>query len=301
MSFEEFQDYIRENILIGWMPQAEVKLQEIKKNNGVVCCGLYIKEKGEKVSPYIYLEDYYAAFCSGDALETILEKIRSEYLWGMDHLASRPVELADFSKVKDAIIYRLVNYEKNREILLQCPFIQMNDLAVTFRWVAHMDEIGISTALISNRELMVWGISLPELLLTAEKNTSRLFPARIMSLEEVAGEQDIVEEKIVKKKESSIYVLTNSCRINGATAILYDKILKEFAAGIQDDFYILPSSIHEMLLIPAAECHEDERLAELVREANESFLSPGDVLSDSVYYYDRKRDSVICLPPGGRE
>ena len=291
MNFEEFQDYIKQHVLENWMEHAEVSISSVRKNNGVIYQALHIREEGESVSPSLYLDDYYDYYLKGEELDAILKRIREEYVWAMDKAESYQINLSRFEYIRDRVIYRLVNYEKNKEILEDCPHIRLYDLAVTFRWLAHSDEIGISTALITKQELKLWDISLHELLLAAEKNTRRLFPPRIMDLNSLLMQlgKDPNEFEVLVP----MYVMTNEQQINGATVLLYDNVIREFASRLDTSLFILPSSIHEVILVPAYEFDDPSGLVELVKEANHSIVALGDILSDSVYYYDVEKDKMF--------
>ena len=290
MTFEEFQNYIKEHILDDWMEDAEVSISSVRKNNGVIYQGLHIREKGKTVSPSIYLDDFYNYYLNGEELGTILRRIREEYVWAMEKADSYQLNLSRFEYIKDRVIYRLVNYEKNKEILEDCPFIQLYDLAVTFRWLAHSDDVGISTSLITKQELDIWEISVHELLLAAQHNTRRIFPPRIMDLNALLLQmgKDLSEFEVL----IPMYVMTNEQQINGATVLLYDNVIQQFAQQMNTSFYILPSSIHEVILVPAEEFDDPSGLVELVHMANHSIVELGDILSDSVYYYDLLEDRL---------
>lgn len=185
MTFDMFQEYIEEHILEGWKSDVELDVAMVTKNNGVQLRGLYIKSKEMNVSPAIYLDEYYSYYLKGESLEEIIRRIREEYEWKISRVADYHFKLEKFEYVKDRIIYRLVNYKKNEEILEDCPYLKLYDLALTFRWVAHSDDIGISTALVTNQEMEAWGISMNELLLAARENTPRLFPAQMVDMDEM--------------------------------------------------------------------------------------------------------------------
>ena len=90
-----------------------------------------------------------------------------------------------------------------------------------------------------------------------------------------------------------MYILTNEQELNGASALLYGDILKDFANKKGADMYILPSSIHEVIMVPADRINDPTKLLSIVHDANTTVVSTGDVLSDSVYYYDRKKDQIL--------
>ena len=291
MTFEMFQLYIREHILEGWKEDADVETSIVKKNNGIELCGLYIKRKEEQISPTIYLDEYYDYYLKGEGLEEIIIRIREEYEWKVSRVTSYHFNLEKFEYVRDRIVYRLVNYEKNREILEECPHLKLYDLALTFRWVAHSDDIGISTALVTNQEMRAWELSMNELLLAARENTPRLFPAHMIDMEEMIQKAGIH----VPEDESSIpmYIMTNQQEVNGASVLLYDNVLERFAQRKKTDFYILPSSIHEVILVPSDRIDDPSLLFTMVEDANNTVVALGDILSDSVYYYSRRKNQII--------
>lgn len=291
MTFEKFESYIKMNILEGWKEDAELETAVVKKNNGIELRGLYIKKQEEQIAPTIYLDEYYDYYLKGEALDEIILRIREEYEWKISRVENYHFNLEKFEYVRDRIVYRLVNYEKNREILEECPHLRLYDLALTFRWVAHSDDVGISTAMVTNQELQAWEISINELLLAARENTPRLFPAQVIDMDEMIQKTGIC----ISGDESSVpmYIMTNQQEVNGASVLLYDDILEAFARKKRTDFYILPSSIHEVILVPAGRIDDPSELFNMVADANKTVVALGDILSDSVYYYNRKKKQIV--------
>ena len=270
MNFEEFKAWVKENITSkDWKETSQIEISVVKKNNGVSATGLFIRESGQDVSPILYLDDY------DKKVQMAAVKIPN---------------LQEFENIRGRVIYRLVNYEKNKEILEDCPHIRLYDLAVTFRWVARIDDVGVSTSLITNKQVKEWGVSVNDLVLAARQNTPRLFPAQIIDMEEMlAG----MVSFILYPSAIPMYILTNKQELNGASALLYGDILKDFANKKGADMYILPSSIHEVIMVPADRINDPTKLLSIVHDANTTVVSIGDVLSDSVYYYDRKKDQIL--------
>ena len=291
MNFEEFMAWVKENITSkDWKEISQIEISVVKKNNGVSATGLFIRENGQDVSPILYLDDYYIHYQNGELLENVIRNIRADYDKKVQMAAVKIPNLQEFENIRGRVIYRLVNYEKNKEILEDCPHIRLYDLAVTFRWVARIDDVGVSTSLITNKQVKEWGVSVNDLVLTARQNTPRLFPAQIIDMEEMlAG----MVSFILYPSAIPMYILTNEQELNGASALLYGDILKDFANKKGADMYILPSSIHEVIMIPADRIDDPKKLSSMVHEANTTVVSTGDVLSDSVYYYDRKKDQIL--------
>ena len=291
MTFEGFQSYIKQHVLKGWKEEAELETAVVKKNNGIELSALYIKKREDQIAPAIYLDEYYDYYLKGEDLDEIIQRIRKEYEWKVARVVNYHFNLEKFEYVRDRIVYRLVNYEKNREILEECPHLRLYDLALTFRWVAHSDEIGISTALVTNQELEVWEISINELLLAARENTPRLFPAHMVDMDEMIRRAGI--DGLGDDTDIPMYILTNQQEVNGASVLLYDDVLAAFARKKRTDFYILPSSIHEVILVPADKIENPDDLFKMVSDANKTVVGLGDILSDSVYYYNRKKNQII--------
>lgn len=291
MNFEEFMAWVKENITSkDWKETSQIEISVVKKNNGVSATGLFIRENGQDVSPILYLDDYYIHYQNGELLENVIRNIRADYDKKVQMAAVKIPNLQEFENIRGRVIYRLVNYEKNKEILEDCPHIRLYDLAVTFRWVARIDDVGVSTSLITNKQVKEWGVSVNDLVLAARQNTPRLFPAQIIDMEEMlAG----MVSFILYPSTIPMYILTNEQELNGASALLYGDILKDFANKKGADMYILPSSIHEVIMIPADRIDDPKKLSSMVHEANTTVVSTGDVLSDSVYYYDRKKDQIL--------
>lgn len=290
MNFEEFKAWVKENITSkDWKETSQVEISVVKKNNGVSKAGLSIREDEHDVSPLLYLDDYYIHYQNGELLENIIRNIRADYDKKVQMAAVKIPNLQEFENIRGRVIYRLVNYEKNKEILEDCPHIRLYDLAVTFRWVARIDDVGVSTSLITNKQVKEWGVSVNDLVLAARQNTPRLFPAQIIDMEEMlAG----MVSFILYPSTIPMYILTNKQELNGASALLYGNILKDFANKKGADMYILPSSIHEVIMVPADRINDPTKLLSIVHDANTTVVSIGDVLSDSVYYYDRKKDQI---------
>lgn len=290
MNFEEFKAWVKENITSkDWKETSQVEISVVKKNNGVSATGLFIRENGQDVSPILYLDDYYTHYQNGEILENIIRNIRADYDEKVQMAAVKIPNLQEFENIRGRVIYRLVNYEKNKEILEDCPHIRLYDLAVTFRWVARIDDVGVSTSLITNKQVKEWGVSVNDLVLAARQNTPRLFPAQIIDMEEMLA--GMVSFNLYPSA-IPMYILTNKQELNGASALLYGDILKDFANKKGADMYILPSSIHEVIMVPADRINDPTKLLSIVHDANTTVVSIGDVLSDSVYYYDRKTDHI---------
>lgn len=323
MNYQEFLDYIKEN-LAKYLAEYQniksrdnkseereedyvVEIHRVLKNNGVVLDGLTIRKQEENCSPNLYLNSYFDQYQMGRPITTIIKELVCRYSQAKIEGMITVADLADYESVKDRIVLRLVNFEKNESLLKSCPHKRYMDLAITFRYMVGKDSVGIATSLISNQEFEAWNVEFSELYQVALFNTMREFPWKMDSLAKVISDylkdkapgtlpEDLISEiEHMENSENgvSMFVLTNDTGINGATCILYDNVIKNFAKVQESNIFILPSSVHEVMLVPENAETETEFLEALVREANDSAVGLIDLLSDNIYYYDRERDECM--------
>lgn len=287
MNYEEFVCRVQAEVKARIGEGARVERRRITKNNGVELEGLAIRREGEKISPMIYLEEYFALCKRGMATSQITEDILQLYERSLENIPKDTRFYTDFERVKKGLACRLINYEKNREQLREVPHICCLDLALVFYYVMEEQEMGRGTILIYNSHLEMWGITKEKLCEAARKNTPELFPPEFAGMEEILGEA-FREREGEEEDRLPMYVLTNRERRFGAVNILYDGVLAEIAEKLQDDLYILPSSVHECIIVPRCVSSSQEELEEMVRSINCTQVLPEEVLSDHVYCYERE-------------
>lgn len=263
----------------------KIHIERVTKNNGIVCTGLVIVVKGEQISPNIYLDYYYKLYCQGRQWEEILQLIAEEYQGARDRLVQESL-MANVSaeEVRHRVFIKLINYEKNKELLDGCPYIPFLDLAISFRYLVKRDDKGIASAVVRNEDMEKWGFSTEEIYKIARDNTKRLFPPKLDRLDLMLKNFTVDYSGV--PEDTDLYVLTNEQGINGASYMIYKDIIDGFAKKKGSSLYILPSSIHEVLLLPAELKYNKEELSVMVSEINRYVVSELDYLSDNVYFYD---------------
>lgn len=210
----------------------------------------------------------------------------------------------DYGGIRDRIVYRLVNTEKNRELLEDAPHMEFLDLSVIFGCLIRQDGAGITLLTVRNAHAKLWGVSAEELYRAAEENTPKLLPYEIKTMAEVMSgliKQENPEEYNydVRMKDyldqTQVYLLSNHKRTEGAACMLYPNLLSDFSDKTGGSFYIIPSSCHELLIFPAGNTDRGMKLRDIIREVNDTQLLLDEILSYSLYYYDReKRKISIC-------
>ena len=302
MTYNQFLNYVKEQSVYEFDHPEEYKasINHVIKNNSVELDGICLHRAGDTLSPTVYLNHFYEEYLEGRPLHSILSEIAATLSSEVPELEVNTSLYDNYDAIRHQIIFRFVNYERNEELLTSCPYLPFCDLAITFRWLVHSDSSGIASALITNKEMELWNITLEELYQTASINTRRLFPATIQPIQQLLSEYldkdaDIQELLDQTPDELQLFILSNEPRINGSTSMIYDGILADFAKKIKKDLYILPSSIHEVLLMPATKEIEEQALLNLVRDANRTVVGLPDILSDSIYRFDSKHNRIIMI------
>ena len=291
MEYKDFVEYIKENAAYIAGEGGNITINHVIKNNGREMDGLVIMEKDRDIAPTIYLDSFYEMYIQGENIKKIIRQIETIYRENRDNITFDVNILKNFDTIKDKIVYKIVNYKSNEKLLEQVPHKRILDLAVVFYCL--LDNCGgkSATALIYNNNLKNWNVTIDDVYKAALKNTPDLLHSRISSMSALFDKCGVsVDGKEVDLKDyvpSDMYVLTNETKINGAACILYDNVLYDFAQKLGKDLYILPSSIHEVILLPKLPIFEKNELVNMVREVNTEGVAADEILSDNVYEYNR--------------
>ena len=284
LNYNEFIERVRELLSIRLSHSYEIVLKKVVKNNDVCRYGIsaFPKEgnNGKKVSRIVYLEDFFQEY--EDEQEYNLEGIVSEICSILTDFTSpgfNETDYTDIDKVKDKIIFELVNYEKNEKRLLDSPYIKIMDLAVIFAFVATDLERDFGVVHITNEIAKQFGLTRDEIWEFAKVNTPKLLKADIMPMSSFVYDE--------KADNEEMYIICNRKKTSGAGVILYDRILEELSSELESDLYILPSSVHETIVIRADKNKDVYALQEMVKNINNTVVSAEDILSDKVYCYYR--------------
>ena len=287
MNYQEFvgsvTGFLRESLPGG----TRLQLIPLENNNVIIMDGLSVRKEGKRVAPMIYLDSYYREYLDGRSLRGICDQIL-ECCEDSDFEEHFDVDFfREPERVRPTVAYRLINYEKNRELLQEIPHLPFLDLAVIFYSLLTDTPVGHATVLIRNSHLELWGKNTSWLYEAAKENTEKLLPKRLVSME------DMIYELSEGKQEPEyagvpMYVLTNSRKSFGAACLLYDGVLGECFRRLEESYYLIPSSVHEVILIPASAVGDSRELCALVQEMNRTQVRSTEVLSDTVYLYSEE-------------
>lgn len=286
---ENYVGYIKENLhkyLPNAVKNAEVIVQEILKNNQKLH-GFSIKtHENESALPIVYLEDVLKDYSKNNpsiALEDFMRYFVYRILAVWDHSLPKFMNkiLDEHMKEWEKWIYiQFLNPKWNAELLQNCPHHMWNDLAIIYKILVREEaQESIASARVTNQILSWLDVTEQQLYDAALKNSKELFPYQLISMQEILK---AYIEKDCQVKD--MFILTNRTKINGACVIAYPHVLESVAERMKGSFYAIPSSIHEMIIIPPELNHESE-LFEFIRYVNQKEVDYEDWLSDGSYYF----------------
>jgi len=295
MTYSEFKQLVLSYFKEQLGHSVKISIQPVIKNNHVTFDGLLILESGCNATPSLYLNYYYDKLKNGADIESVLRLLLDTY---QSNKLTENIDVrffTEYENVSGRILYKLINASQNKELLQEIPHIKFLDLAIVFYCLVSTNDVGSATILIRNQHLSLWNVTPDMLHQQAAYNTPRLMPPKLIDMNSLLQEfaPDFIDSNSFTP--SPLYVLTNSEKLYGAAAILDARILKNFSITKNNDFYILPSSIHEVIIIPASYTEDANELSEIVHDVNVSEVAQDEILSDSVYFYDQNTEQLSII------
>ena len=298
MEYSIFKELILEALKERFGEECQIEYKEVLKNNGVKLDGVIVRQNNCVVSPTVYVNDYYEDFSNGENINNIADIIERLIRDNTIEDEFDADELILFDNVKDRIVFKLINFERNKELLETVPYKKYLDLAIVYYISVKEDIFECASILINNSHLKLWNKTLEEIDDLAVKNTPFILKPELKSmgqtLKEIMFNSDENEFDEEDFENCYMYVLTNEKKQFGAATILYDNELKDFSERIESDFYIIPSSVHEVIIIPSKFVDSSDSLDEMICEVNSSQVPLVDILSDHAYKYNRA-DKCVSL------
>jgi len=267
-----------------------IEVQKVMKNNNTEKIGLLMSEEGYNMSPTIYLEEYYKQYQEEVPVCEIAEKVLEVYHEVKVEKKWDVAFLDDYESIRGKIVYKVIHAKRNEKMLSEVPHTHYLDLVIVCYLLWDMDGMGTGSILVNDSLLKHWDVTKETVFCDAKKNTERLLPATFKTMSQVIKDLVPIFET---PREEFLYVLTNEKKYFGAACLLYEGILKEIGDQLNDNFYVIPSSIHEVLIVPESSGMKRPSLEALLNDVNETQMDVEDVLSDRVYYYVRSADRLI--------
>ncbi|MBO4928663.1 MAG: hypothetical protein J5379_10515 [Clostridiales bacterium] len=293
LSFTDFMSAFRAQYKYGW-PQLKrnfhITEQIIHKNNRNLH-GIIVRSAGTRVAPVFYYEDFYEAYLKGTAIEECIGKI-VQFVTGQDFGNCEIYEsLSDYEKISQYLILKVINFKKNKSMLKTMPHRLFGDMAVIVQ--VYLDDPSIGRGAVNVDETLVslWATDAETVFSKAEENMKKY---RIKSIDLM----DLVGNENYDNDSPRIYVISYDAPFHGASAILRTDYLQDFTKSKQKDFFLLPVSIHEFLLIEKKEDIREEMMKEMLHSINIDKNLNDNMLSDEVYSIERGHEKPICLSSG---
>lgn len=304
MNFEEFINTIKDTIK-EYLPEdyrdAEVNILENRKLN-TNYTGLTVTREGDTLAPTINLNNLFDSYSKHP--EHSITEVMQEVASVIQHTPETfdIGRIMDYDRVKKNLFMRLSAAEKNKDLLEHAPHIRKEDLAITFHIMLDQSDKGTATTMINDNMMEAYGIDLDQLYQDALLNSPVICPAQIENMGEALSRMMIEDmksagappeviqemEKDLKEsnKDNPMTIITNDRLVDGASAIFYPGVMDLVGERMQGDYFILPSSVHETLVVPDDGRVSLQELTDMVKEVNMTQVNPEDQLTDQVYHYD---------------
>lgn len=303
MNYEMFKEIVSEK-LADYLPD-EYKDRKLSfgvfdkintKRDGVT---FMVTEDDPRVSPTMYLDGLYEDYKKIGDIELVLHGAAQDLCKHLE-IGKEMVEKIHVDEIRDNVFFSVINAEQNQEYLQNRPHRNFNDLAIVYDYLVEINETGIVSVPITNDLARLAGLEEQELFALSEENTKRLLPTVIKPMSHVIAElmdMDTVPFELRQAIEQEMevnepmFVITNASKHRGAGAMLYEEGLHELSTFLNNDLYLLPSSIHELIAV-SVDTMTPLELADMVQEINQMEVEIGDRLSNQVYHYDRTTRKV---------
>lgn len=297
MEFREFCSYIRDNLL-DYFPekfsQSEVSVEGTIKNNGVLRQGVSVHTPDRNIAPKLYLEGFYHEYERGVSLKEICQRIADEYQHHIVKDIPFTIDtITDYEKVKSLITTKVLSAKTNKSLLRERPSTRLNDFAVFYQIEVGNMPGGRASIPITNELLHRFNVPVSEIHKVAVENTERLFPSKLCAMESALFglEENFFSCSEYHQPDFPMLILTNSELNGGASVIANPDVLFRVSEVINDSYYVLPSSVHEVIILPKTAVKErgmsPKEMGEMVRCINASEVTKEEQLSDHIYEFDK--------------
>lgn len=285
MNYQQFVTEVKEKVKDILGDSLKVETITTLKNNGTERIGLSITDSAVNISPTIYLEEFYQYYNCMTSIDHIAHEVISLYHEiQLDHDIDIN-HIQDFSLAKHSIGYKLINSYLNGTLLEKIPHKDYLEYSIVFVLFIESEPYNQGAILINNDMLRMWETDVEEIYEIAHHNMPTLFPFSLVPMHDMVCELlDDADSDFLE--DSPLYILTNEHRMFGASTFLYTEALPYVAEILKESFYIIPSSIHELIIVPESISPNLEDLDHMIAEVNASQILPEERLGECAYYYD---------------
>lgn len=292
IGYNDFVNQIMEElktVLPAELKEANITARQIDKLQGESYYGITVQPKDSIIGVSLDLKNEYESFRSGASFKEVLSNVAGAVESGVSRSPEISLnDITNYDALKDKLMIQVVPVSGNEDMLKTVPHTDFEDISIVYRVVFNTDSLGMASALITNPMLDHFGITKLQLHSDAITNAPENFPVSLRSMQEVISEMIGVDADMMPGEQGAMYIATCNKGMNGAGCIFYPDFMNQAAEKLGGDFYILPSSVHEAILLHDDGLMNYKELEAMVRDVNSSQVDPKDRLSNSVYHYDSK-------------
>ena len=295
MNYKDFKEKFIEDVKAKLSDQGtdvDITINKMNKLNESYEA-MTVKPEGSNIGVNIAVDKLFKAMKSGASYEEVIDKAITSIVNGF---ANQPqfdiASLSDYSQMKEKLVMEVVSAETNKDMLKNVPHKNIEDMAVVYRFVIDSSNDSRATILATNKMVEHFGITPEQLHADAMENAPRIKPAEIKGMGEVIAEMMGVDKAEMdalypgSPEDEQIFVASVPDKVHGAGVLAYQGFMDQAAERVGGDFFILPSSIHEILIVPDNGKMGLSDLENMVRDVNATQVDPVDKLTDNVYHYD---------------
>ena len=297
-NIKEFMKMAKSEI-VSYLPDSLVRNLTVEDNsvvkmNDQILYGLTMRQHDQDQAPTIYMNDIYERYMNGESLKALMAETVHEYL-GV--IAFPPPEITNmdlaFDNIKDNLTLKIVEIKRNHEYLSEVPYIKMgNGFAAVCDIKLEDGDNGQLRTTVTKGMMEEMEYDMNELFSTAFESSQINAPAVMSSIRSQLlfedGSNLLDGHNVISEEEKdNMYVVSNKECLYGAVALFYPGVQEKIAERLGENYYVLPSSVNELLIMPESNAPDIKDIASMVYEANEHLLEPKDVLSNNILYYDK--------------
>ena len=260
-------------------------------------------EHGNSIMPTLYFNDMYRSYLESDDISYEIEKCADAMKRGLRQ-GKRILSGFDLKKSKKNIVFQLVNREEYSQVLEDIPYREFLDMCVVYRWAIHVDDTGLSSALIDNDLAERLGYDEEDLFTLAYENTRKMFPPEVIHIDEIidsimrddgAQEEDIENYRNSADESVKFWLLSNRIKHFGASGILYEEVLHDLSDDLDSDLLMVMPSTDEVIILKANENTDIGFLFYFAEEICNDHVNERERLSDGVYLYSRSSRRIFPM------
>ena len=290
MDFKEFVNKLEQDLkdaMADISPGATVDVRSVEKLQEGSYTGITISPAGGNVGMNLNANQLFDQMQDGQSYEGVLAVAVSTAERGLHDMPAVDVsELMNYEAAKKYLCFDVVGSDRNADMLEKVPHTDKENISMVYRLQLDSTENGAATVLITNAMMEQFGVTKEQLHADAMENAQEIRPADFRTMAAVMAEMMGMPEEMMADMAPPMYVATNQDKVQGAAVMFYPDFMDQAAKELGGDIFILPSSVHEALILPDDGNMNAQELKEMVTSINASEVSPEDRLTDSVYHYD---------------